>query len=292
MKKLIKHISCFIKDSLNFIYILIQLLLQGAYKNKLENKFAGTVAVLANGPSLKEELPKLNSSEEFKNVDFIVLNFFAFEKTFFEIKPKHYCLADPMFFQDSLKKVNVEKLFTILQNEIDWDIYIYMPSVRYNQFIKYSKITNTHIKIVKMNANSYFGYEKFRHFFYKKNWAMPAPQTVANLAIFIGLNSGYEEVRLYGVDHTFLDSLSVNENNQLCNRELHFYDDQRSLKPLFNICTKEVYKVSDYLFAIGNMFRSHDLLNKYAIYLNVKIVNYTTCSMIDSYNRIKNDYAN
>ena len=51
---------------------------------------------------------------------------------------------------------------------------------------------------------------------------MPIAQTVTNMAIFVGINSGYNQVSLYGVDHTFFDSMCVDKNNRLCKRKLIF----------------------------------------------------------------------
>jgi hypothetical protein len=117
---------------------------------------------------------------------------------------------------------------------------------------------------------------------------MPRIQTVANLAIFIGLNSGYSKVNIYGVDHTFVGNLEINNKNQLCSVDTHFYDGGISiLKPLIRNDNDEIWKISDYLEAIANMFKSHDQLSQYAQYLKINIVNYTSCSMIDSYVRHK-----
>jgi hypothetical protein len=288
MKRIVKCILNFCMDSWNFIIFVALLLMRGAYKNKLYNKYKGTVAVLANGPSLKDELPRLHTDKEFENVDFIVLNFFAFEETFFQIKPKHYCLADPMFFQDSNRSEDVKKLFKILETQIDWDLNIYIPSGRYNNFIKFSKLKNKHLSIVKTNEFIYSGFEKLRHVFYRKGLSMPRIQTVANLAIFIGLNSGYSNLRLYGVDHTFVGNLEINDKNQLCSSDTHFYDSGISiLKPLIRNDNDQGWQISDYLEAIAYMFKSHDQLSQYAQYLKINIVNCTSCSMIDSYVRHK-----
>lgn len=286
MKKIVKDILRFIRDGFNFLIFLMQVLLQGAYKNKIENKFDGTVAVLANGPSLKEELPKLNNHREFENVDFIVLNFFAFEETFFKIKPKHYCLADPMFFQDSHRKEDVQKLFMILEEHIDWNLSIYVPSSLLQNFLEYSKLKNKRLTIIKINQLGYRGFERFRHFFYRSGLAIPRIQTVANLAIFIALNSGYTKVKLYGVDHTFFENLQVNNENQLCSVERHFYDNGIStLKPLVRNDNDDYWKISGYLEALMHMFKSHDQLNEYGKHLKVSILNCTSSSMIDSYER-------
>jgi hypothetical protein len=74
----------------------------------------------------------------------------------------------------------------------------------------------------------------------------------------------------------------------LCSVDTHFYDGGISiLKPLIRNDNDEIWKISDYLEAVMYMFKSHDQLNEYAKYLKVTILNYTSCSMIDSYERRK-----
>jgi hypothetical protein len=286
MKRILKEVFNFLKESLNFFHFILEVVYNGNFNSKLKKSTVKTAVVLANGPSLKKELPKLTHADEFKNVDFIVLNYFANEAIFFQIKPKHYCFADPMFFQESHRSDEVKKLFLLLQGKIDWEIFFYVPSNRYHSFIKFAGFKNNHIKIVKINSTSYSGYERFRNYFYKAGLAMPMAGTVANLAIFVALNKSYKKINLYGVDHTFFDSLCVNERNQLCNKQKHFYSVNSSeLKPVLRIDSQKPYKISDYLDSIMIMFRSHDYLYKYSSYLKVKILNCTENSMIDSYNR-------
>lgn len=276
----------FIRKSLEFIYFLILFLKYKSFKNHIKKEYSGTVAVLANGPSLKEVLPNISTDEEFKNVDFIVLNFFAFENIFFEVKPKHYCLADPMFFKATHRLDNVLKLFKILDENVDWKMSIYIPKHYIPDFKSFSKIKNKNISIVGVNNTPYYGFEKYRNFFYKKGLAIPIIGTVANLAIYVGINLGYNRLNLYGVDHTFFDSLCVNDNNEICNREAHFYSNGKSvLMPIKRNDNDEIYKMSYYISSISVMFKSHDLLQNFAKYMNVNIENQTGCSLIDSYNR-------
>ena len=163
---------------------------------------------------------------------------------------------------------------------------LYIPSHYLLEFINFSKLKNKYIKIVCVNNTNYHGFEIFRHYFYNNNLAIPNIGTVANLAIYVGINSGYSKLNLYGVDHTFFDSLCVNDKNEVCNRETHFYmDGQPVLKPIRRNDNDEVFKMSDYVKSIQKMFKSHDLLNAYANYKKVEIVNYTKTSLIDSYKR-------
>lgn len=287
MRIFIKLLFGFVKNSLCLFVFLVNVFRYRCFSNSINKKHFGTLNLLANGPSLNVIIPQLNIDKEFCNVDFIVVNYFAFEDIFFVIKPKHYCLADPMFFGDSFRKDDVEKLFYILQNKVDWVLNLYIPKTQYGKFIEFSKIENKHIIIHPLNLIEYNGFESLRFFFYKKGLAMPRVQTVANMAIFVGINSGYSMINLYGVEHSFLDSLCVNERNQLCNRDKHFYDNgEAPLKPIYYTGSETyIWKIGDYLAAISQMFKSHDILSEYAKYVGAEIVNCTKGSMIDSYER-------
>jgi hypothetical protein len=285
-KKALIYISSFFVKGINFFIFLLEVIYKGNFFSKLDKATKTTAVILANGPSLKKELSKLNSADEFKSVDFFVLNYFANQDIFFQIKPKHYSFVDPMFFVETHRIGEVQKLFSVLEQKVNWNLSVYVPASRYKSFISHSKITNKHINIIKVNNTIYQGFDRYRNYFYKLGLAMPEPGTVANLAIFVALNKKYKKIKLYGVDHTFFDSLYVNKNNQLCNRQLHFYrENSVELKPILRIDNGETYKISGYLESVRIMFQSHDYLNEYSNYLAIEILNCTKNSMIDSYDR-------
>jgi hypothetical protein len=276
-----------------FIYFLLNLLRYRSFSNPIKEKYSGTVAVLANGPSLKEIVSRLTTDNKFKNIDFIVMNFFAFDDVFFKIRPKHYCFSDRMFFCDSPRshKMNktsdIKKIFHILQYKVDWELAIYIPKSMYRDFLDFSGITNKKISIVGINCVNYDGYDFLRNFFYKKGLAMPIPLSVVIPAIFVCLNIGYSKIKLYGVDHTFFGSLFVNQQNELCNKIEHFYEKEMIIEfePVIEYWHGGIEKMTQFLKAKTLLFESHDLLFKYCKYLNKEIINCTSCSLIDSYPR-------
>ncbi|ADY34684.1 hypothetical protein Bacsa_0071 [Phocaeicola salanitronis DSM 18170] len=286
MKILIKQIAKFFVQSLKFTLFLLRVVWHRAYINPIKRQYHGTVAVLANGPSLKGVIPTLQTDPVFQGVDYIVMNYFAFEDIFFKIKPIHYCLADPMFFKETHRKQEAQHLFAVLQKNVDWDLNIYIPSVYLNAFKAFSHLSNPHLHIVPLNYLEYKGFERFRFFFYRKGMAIPRIETVAQMCIYVGINSGYSTVRVYGVDHNFFETLCVDENNHLCNRDTHFYDKKEvSLKPLKRNDNGKYWKVSEYIAYWGRLFESHDILADYSKYSNVTILNCTKSSFIDSYER-------
>lgn len=243
-----------------------------------------TLTLLANGPSLKELLPRILVDDEFQNTDFIVLNFFAFDEIFNKLKPQHYCLVDPMYFRDTHKIQDVRKLFRIL-NDVSWNMNIYIPASYEKSFIHFSRLNNPFIHIVPVNCTPYLGDGKIGLKLYKYNLAMNTIGTVANYAIYVGINNGYCMIKLYGVDHTFFTGLTVNKKNELCRIERHFYDDEQELKPILRNADNKVFKISDFLKETTRCFVAHDQLAKYATYVGAEIINCTQCSLIDSYYR-------
>ena len=288
MKKILKSTLLFLKDTLLFCYFILH---EVRYYFRFGNKFpyrhrGGKVAVLANGPSLKEALAQREHDAAFHETDFIVLNFFAFDPIFQELKLQHYCLADPTYFEKNHRYDEVQRLFGIFQNEVTWDMYIYIPAECHKKFIAFSQLNNPRIHIVNSNTAQYFGYTAFRNWFYKKGLAMPRIQTVANLAIYIAINAGYDEINLFGVDHTFFDGIMVDENNRLCRKHGHFNEKGTYLKPVLDT-DGSVIKISEELQRVSIAFKMHDILADYAEYIGCKIFNCTQCSLIDSYPRRK-----
>ena len=287
VKKIIKELLSFLEQLFGMSIFLVKITKNGNWFHRfpLQAKNGKTITLLANAPSLKDVLPRLLKDVEFQNTDYVVLNFFANTPEFFLIKPIHYCFADPMFFKKNHNYEKVRKLFDILQNQVDWEMNIYVPNEK--RFKKFSGITNPHIQIKTVKSEEYKGFECFRHSFYQKGLCAPIFSTVAILAIYVGINQGYNRIRLYGVDHTFFNGLCVNEQNQVCMQEVHFYETNVNMKPIMRNDNDQLWKMSDYIYSIYMMFKSHDELANYAKKVGVDILNCTQCSLIDSYPRMK-----
>ena len=276
----------FFKRTLGTVVLISDIVKKGFFRSQIEGGHKGVCVVLVNGPSLKEVLPRVGSDDEFNVDDFVVVNYIADSDVFHKIKPKHYCFADPMFFESTFMDEAVKRTFAELE-KVDWPMTIYIPKHRERQFQKFAGLKNPNLRIAKLNYTHTWTFDKIRFWAYKRGYAMPPAQNVSIFAIYVALNLGYKEVHVYGVDHTFFDSMCVNEDNVLCNRYRHFYDSEPELKPIRNTDAQGlVYKVSDYIFMIGSMFKSHDMLEEYAENIGATIINYTRGSLIDSYTRI------
>ena len=149
MKSVIKKTVYCVKKLLDFVFFLILILAKGRYKHvlRLSKYKKNRIAIIATGPSLKEDVHFILDEDYKKQTDFLMLNFSAFDSLFFKLRPQHYCLADPMFFQSSWRDEEVFRFFYLLNSQVEWDMTIYVPAQNLKQFIKFSRLDNSNIKV-------------------------------------------------------------------------------------------------------------------------------------------------
>lgn len=260
----------------------------------LLNKYKGKKAyVLVNGPSLKKALDDYDVGINKFNEHSFMVNLSPLDPRFLKIKPKHFLLSDPIFYQDfEQKKEQVRRMYDILEEKVDWDLNLYIDFFHEwenNKLIKYSRITNPHIHFIKLNRwHCSKLCPSFRHRLYEKGWFMPEDGTIANVAIYVALIEGYKDIELYGADHNMFLDLAVNERNELCSQDSHFYEEGKpKMHVLKNCLTTEdkPFRVHQFLHIVSVMFKSHDLLRQFADYMGARVINCTPGSMIDSYER-------
>lgn len=264
------------------------------YKFPYKGRFSGKKAyIMSNGPSLKQTLKEYDEGKVQIDENSFWVNLGPLDEHFFSIKPKHLCFSDPMFYRDyEPKKEQVRKMYEMLEKRVDWELNIYMcfwNARDHKELISYSRITNPNIHFIRINRKHC---DKFsptvRHTLYKSGYFMPPDSTIANTAIYVALLEGFSEIELYGCDHNQFLELAVNDKNQMCMRDTHFFDDKPlELRPIYKpYGDGEIWKVCEYLAFCHGQFYSHELLRKFADYLGARVINCTPNSMIDCYERI------
>lgn len=232
--------------------------------------------VLGNGPSLSDELSFIENMPD--KMDCIVVNMFCLSESFWVLKPKYYLMVDPAFFVPKEERhfQQVDKLLKSI-NQVNWEMFLCVPH-QYVNFKTMKSIKNTNVQIVLLNTTPIDGNKAIRHCLYAKELGMPLCQNVLNAAICFAINRHYRNIYLYGADHSWTKDLRVNDENIVCYGDRHVYNTQ-----LNTILIK--HSVSDVLLAFSKMFKSHMLLQEYAIYSGSRIVNCTKGSFIDAYER-------
>lgn len=266
-----------------------------AWKENFRNYVgrAGTVgrprpvaAVLGNGPSLGRELPRLLESGAARERDFMAVNFFALDERFEQLRPAYYVLSDPMFFRRSALRERVDELYRTLNARVTWPMHLYVQYYNPEHFDYRAVLPNPQIRIIPFHTQLYNGFPSLRNRLFRRGLGSANFGTVVQVCEYIALLLGYRTVELYGVDHTLLDGLTVDDGNRLCRIDRHYYDTTPAApKPISQKVPPRPYTMSLYLSEVAELFRGHEILRDYAAWLGARIVNRTRGSLIDAYER-------
>lgn len=275
LKFVIKKVLYFIVRFYNTIEWFARVIIKTDLRNHIPKiKNEKLISILANGPSLKEELESIN----FECGDFCVVNDFYKSPYWKIIKPQYCVLADPNYFKSP------ERIYSIINN-VEWNMKLFIPysALKLENFPWAEK--NGFVEYIPYHYESYDGFEFLRFYIYKKGLSMPLLYNVLQPSIFNAINMGYKEIRLYGVDHSWTENIRVNEENQVCLVDRHFYDVSHcEMKPWkktdgFN------WKMYEILRDLSKSFFSYNQVKEYADKKGCRIVNYTHNSYIDAFDR-------
>ena len=275
IKKILSNIFYFIRKLFCTLEWAIKIFYGTDLRNHIEFvENARILSILANGPSLKEELDTI----DLKNGDFMVVNDFCKSSLFQQIKPKYYVLADPWYFDNP-------EIFVLLQEKVLWKMQLFIPFWAWRKLFLKKQFLNEHVQIIPFITFNYNGFELLKYWIYNHGLSMPAAKNVLVPSIFCGINMGYEQIRLYGVDHSWTESIRVNSKNEVCQIDTHFYDSEKQCLKPWKKSSGEQYQMHEVLIDLGETFRSYHQILKYASYKNCKIINYTKKSYIDAFIR-------
>lgn len=247
------------------------------------------LAVLGNGPSLRDELPRLIARREWERTDMMAVNFFAIGDEFTIVRPQYYVLSDPQFFRRAGRSERVENLYRALGERVNWPMTLYVQYYNPERFDYRAAVgANPNIRIVPFHTLVFRGLRSVEFWCYRHGLGSGNFGTVVQNGEFIGLLLGYRQIDLYGVDHTLLDGLTVDDRNRLCRTQSHYYDSAPAApEPIFVNATDppRPYTMHTYLAETAELFRGHEVLRDYARSIGARIVNRTRGSMIDAYER-------
>ena len=271
--KLVKYFAAIIKKCVGTLIWGLKALVTTDLKNHINKGNYPLLSILANGPSLSEELESI----DLHNGDFSVLNFFYKSPLFNQIKPSIYVLADPYFFTEE----HIKPIFDL----VHWSMTLFVPYRYWKRIHILRNCPNSFIKVLPYHTGHYLGYEFFRIWIYRHGLSMPIAQNVLVPSIFNAINLGYKEIRIYGADHSWTKTIRVNAANEVCLVDSHFYDNnEEKLKPWKKL-SGETYLMHEVLRDLAQMFDSYHYIRKYADEAGCRIINCTKNSFIDAFER-------
>lgn len=251
--------------------------------HKLRNKLNAAphqrkLRILGNGKSLNTNLNDFDSKE----TDYMVVNRHILSESYIIIKPRYYVLVDPHFFTSTEGSQLLDKII----ETTTWKMDLYVPYRRNKSEELNNKLGDKkHITLHNFNTTSIVGLESLRFYLYNRNLCIPSTQNVLCAAIYIGICQQYKDIELYGVEHSWLKCLSVNDNNEVCLENPHFFDAKKAeVKTWYEIQHEHKY-LYEVLNTYSKMFKGYVELEKYARTKNTTIYNCTKDSFIDAFER-------
>lgn len=244
------------------------------YKNLKDSK---NCCVLGNGPSLKADFEAGRVFTE--GNDLLCVNMFCSSPLFQQLKPRFYFLVDGAYFapDDDRNRKLVEELKNDFA-KVNWEMFLVISSSAVSGGELLGTLTNPNIKVLRMNSTNVDGFRGFRHWIYKHRMGMPRCQTVVNFALCTAIDMGYDNIYLYGADHTWTRDLFVDDDNVVCYGDRHVYNTDLTV-------IKHERTMTEILRDFANMFEAHVMIRQYADSVGVKIINKTTGSFVDAYER-------
>lgn len=233
--------------------------------------------IMGNGPSLRCNLDE--------HLDFLrshitmAVNFAANSNEFAIVRPRYYVLADPYFFADSGDQ-NVAKLFRAI-NGVEWPMTLYVPASARGVGVP---VSHGNLRVEKYNYVAAEGYEWVEQLAFDHGWGMPRPRNVLIPSIMIGIWLGYKTIYLLGADHSWLQSIWVNDDNRVVTVQPHFYEDSAQEKQRV-YSEYSGHKLHDVLESFHIAFKSYHKIEEYARSRDVRILNATPGSFIDAFPR-------
>ena len=229
--------------------------------------------IMGNGPSLRQTLT--NYAELLKKSETLAVNFAANSPEFFEIKPKYYVLADPHFFKGK-ENDNVRRLYENLA-KVDWKMTLFIP--RKENAAELSNLT-----IEKFNMVGIEGWHRLQNFAFTNALAMPRPRNVLIASIMVAIFKGFKEIYLVGADHSWLQTISVNEQNEVVSIQPHFYKEEKKEETRIK-SEYSAYPLHQIIYSFYIAFRAYHQIRRFADTHGITIYNATPASFIDAFER-------
>lgn len=268
----------FIEDMLT----LGKVILRSKRPSRPEKSRAGSIVVMGNGPSLRGVIE--SERDILLSMDRMAVNFAANAEEFTDLCPQYYILADPHFFSGVSADANVAALWEHLRS-VSWPMTLWLPARHRREASPLISGFGGNVGVKWFNLTPSEGGGWLTRMLISAGLAMPRPRNVLIPAIMCALREGYREIILVGADHSWLQSLWVDDLNRVVSVQPHFYKDNRS--ELDRVAEAySGYHLHDILGSMVVAFRSYLEINDYARRRGVRILNATPGSFIDAFERI------
>lgn len=261
-----------------------------SYKNE-------NLVILGNGPSLTESLQNKNFLSDKK---LLCVNYFGRTEEYQELKPSFYVITSlEYFFNEDKEDFAIERRKTLksIASKTQWPLVLFVPAkAKRQKDWKQLFSQNKNISIFYFNTTPIEGFNFFTNFMYSKNWGMPRPHNVLIPSLILAINMKFSNIFIAGADHSWLQEIQVDQDNEVLLSQKHFYDKQAKkqsqyrdmsvAQPMYHGGSRDTRKLHEVLEKFYYTFQSYWKINGFAEAKNIKIYNVTPISYIDAFERL------
>jgi hypothetical protein len=245
------------------------------------------LVILANGPSLRADLD--NHPGFFTGKVIMCVNQFVLSDDYEKLKPGYYVLLDMGFFAESaiprVAEVR-EQVKQALKRKTTWRMILCCPvEARNSHFHKDLVASGIPVEFAFINRTVVDGVKPVRHWLYRRQLGMPPPQNVLIGALMAGLACGFRQIIILGADHSWHLGLEIGKDGRLLSAENHFYDKHPWKVAVEHPETRERATLHNYFYILYRTFRSYHLIREYAVSRGIRIINSSSVTFIDAFDR-------
>ncbi len=245
--------------------------------------------ILGNGPSLRSMLSEF--PEEPENKVFCAVNYFCLSPDFQRLKPSAYVIGAPeLTFMDEGSipadiLANKRRLHQTLQEQTGWPMLLFVPypTLQAPSF-KALLGANPNLKACGYNATPLEGPATFCRFAVLNGWGLPRPHNVLIPALAVAIRLGIPQIRLVGAEHSWLQTLHVDNQNRVMLDHQHFYDADKQVAHM-NHTSFRPRRLHEVLQKFLYSFQSYWVLADLADKQGLEILNLTPNSYIDAFKK-------
>ena len=195
-----------------------------------------------------------------------------------------------MFSPTNDEREDIKKTLSCLIKITTWEMNLFVSQkVKKAYFIVQILENNKNITVNYFNYTIVQGFSWFRHRIFNLNLGMTQCQNILACALFLAIRRKYEEIYIFGADHSWHEEIRVSENNEIEVKQVHFYDNASQIKhaKILDVNTKVHSNLQTIFLSLHKAFYGYHILKQYADYQSVKVLNASEKSYIDAFERFK-----
>lgn len=285
-------VSQFLSTLFASLLSLVKVIIRGRYATRLPARQRPVCSVLGNGPSLSESLT--HQLDFIRQTEIVCVNNFAHSAAFTQLQPQNYVISDPNYFvftEQTTDRDDIRRTLSVLLEQVDWPMTLYVPHFANRSYVlEQIERGNASIRVVYFNYTVVSGFSRLTYWLYEKGLGMPRAQTVVIAALTLMVNRKFDTIYLFGADTSWHEQIRLNDQNQLLMKQIHFYDKPADVRHELVYSDKHRQRTSSMasqFLSLHKAFRGYEVLRDYADFRGVTILNASTKSYIDAFERMK-----